>query len=277
MSAKLIRVTAKVMLTLLLAIIVGALAVVIVIPRAVHGAALTVLTGSMTPTIPVGSIVVVRPVDPGTLHVGDVITFQKQAAKAEFITPRIVAIHTKTNPVTLTTKGDANRGADVAPVPVTAVRGRVLFHVPYLGTIRSAIGTGGAGPLLLLVALIVYAVAQLVSGLRDRRAGHGDVIPQSVASRPQVIATLSADTFGGLPPQQVAELLGMHLLDETADHFTVAASREPDQLNALTQLLMIFKPVSLERADAGAVPVLPVAVGDESRQLEQVGGTRVGV
>jgi signal peptidase len=62
-TKKLLSLTCKVALGLLLAVIVGALAVLTVVPRAVHGSALTVLTGSMTPTIPVGSVVVVRPVD----------------------------------------------------------------------------------------------------------------------------------------------------------------------------------------------------------------------
>src|SRR4051794_22353471 len=127
---KLLSITAKVALSLLLAVIVGALAVLTVVPRAVHGTALTVLTGSMTPTIPAGSVVVIRPVDPGTPHVGDVVTYQKEAGKAEYITHRIVAIHADNKPVTLTTKGDANRGPDINPVPVSAVRGKVVLHVP---------------------------------------------------------------------------------------------------------------------------------------------------
>jgi signal peptidase len=256
MTAKLIHITTKVVVGLLLAVIVGALAVVTVIPRAVHGVALTVLTGSMTPTIPVGSVVVVRPVDPGTLHVGDIITFQKKAAKAEFITHRIVSIHTNTAPVTLTTKGDANRGADVAPVPVTAVRGRVLFHVPYLGTIRSAIGTSGGGLLLLLLGLVAYAIQQLASGLRDRRAPANPALPQLVATLP--VAELDA-----LLPRQFAQLLQMDLLDENSDEFTVAVTREPDELTHLTQLLMIFRPLSLRRSD------------DDAFLLELVGGAHV--
>jgi signal peptidase len=251
MTAKLIRITAKVMASLLLAVIVGALAVVTVIPRAVHGAALTVLTGSMTPTIPVGSVVVVRPVDPGTLHVGDIITFQKQAAKAEFITHRIVSIHTKTTPVTLTTKGDANRGADVDPVPVTAVRGRVLFHVPYLGTTRSAIGTSGGGLLLLLLGLVAYAIQQLASGLRDRSATANPALPQ-------LVVTLPVAEFDALLPHQFAQLLRMDLLDESADEFTIAVTREPDELTHLTQLLMMFQPLSVDRSDDGALLLEPV-------------------
>src|SRR5687767_9549390 len=108
MTAKLIGVAAKAMLSLLLAVIVGALVVLTVVPRAVGGAALTVLTGSMTPEIAVGSVVVVRPVDPGTLRVGDVVTYQKTAGQAAYVTHRVTAINSDTDPVTLTTKGDAN-------------------------------------------------------------------------------------------------------------------------------------------------------------------------
>src|SRR4051794_26868053 len=165
---KLLSITAKVALGLLLAVIVGALAVLTVVPRAVHGSALTVLTGSMTPTIPVGSVVVVQPVDPGTLHAGDVVTYQRAPGKAEFITHRIIRIHTDTKPVTLTTKGDANRGEDIAPVPVTAVRGRVLFHVPYLGTVRNMLGGGRVALPLVVVALVGYALSQLLAARREK-------------------------------------------------------------------------------------------------------------
>src|SRR3954454_24709818 len=170
MTKKLLSIAGKVALSLLLAVIVGALAVLTIVPRAVHGTTLTVLTGSMTPTIPVGSVVVVRPVDPGTLRVGDVVTYQKEPGRAEYITHRITTIHTGTRPVTLTTKGDANRGPDVDLVPVTAVRGKVLFHVPYLGSLRNAVSTGGVGLLLLVVLLIGYALVQILCVLRDRRS-----------------------------------------------------------------------------------------------------------
>ena len=59
-------------LVILLGAITGAAVTVLVLPRITDGAALTVLTGSMTPEIPVGSVVLVRPVDTATLRVGDV-------------------------------------------------------------------------------------------------------------------------------------------------------------------------------------------------------------
>src|SRR4051812_16967761 len=99
-----------------LAAVVAALGVVMVLPRATHGAAMTVLTGSMTPTIPVGSIVVVQPVDPRTLKVGDVATYQPEPGKPTFITHRIVKIKTDKGVTAYTFKGDANPAADIFPV-----------------------------------------------------------------------------------------------------------------------------------------------------------------
>lgn len=263
MTVKVRSIASRVLLSCILVAVLAALAVVAVIPRAVHGAALTVLTGSMTPTIPVGSVAVVRPVDPGTLHVGDVVTYQKAPGKPELITHRIIAIHTDTTPVTLITKGDANRGADVEPVPVTAVRGRVLFHVPYLGTFRNAVGTGGFGLLLVITGLVGYAITQLASALRDRRDATSattaiptPAIPDAVdgLSMQLLVATLSTREFWGLPPSEAARLLRVDLLEADDEQFTIALVREPDQLAEFAEFLAPFKPLGLVRSEILTVP-----------------------
>lgn len=248
--------------------VLAALAILTVVPRAVHGAALTVLTGSMSPTIPPGAVVVVRPVDPGTLRVGDVITFQKKPGRtAPYVTHRIVAIQPGDDAESFRTQGDANRTADSEPVPAAAVRGKVMFAVPYLGTFRNAVGNG-RGPVALVVAsLIGYAVMQLVSGLHERTSA-----PVSTAPFPNVtravgldagaslslqllVITLPVNEFEGLQPHQVAALLRMDVLDEGPDLFTVAVAREPMQLDALTEALLPFNPVSVIRSEVLSVPV----------------------
>jgi signal peptidase len=267
-TKKLLSLTCKVALGLLLAVIVGALAVLTVVPRAVHGSALTVLTGSMTPTIPVGSVVVVRPVDPGTLHVGDVITYQKEPGKPEYITHRITAIHTGTTPVTLTTKGDANRGEDITPVPVTAVRGKVLFHVPYLGTLRNAVSGGAIALPLAILGLLGYAVAQLLTARRDKTAAGASSRPQPLGAPAAcldvqlLVATLRISEFEGLTPVTVAGLLSMNLLDEGAETFTVATAREPHDVDLLEIALARFSPVTTVRADAVSIPACPPALAE---------------
>jgi signal peptidase len=163
------RWSARLLALLCAALAAGAVAVIVVIPRVTHGQAMTVLSGSMTPGIPVGSIVVVRPVDPADLHVGDVATYQAVPGKPVYITHRVVGIDRVGGRTTYTFKGDANRGADVDPVVAGQIRGRMWFHVPYLGRARDLLKTRGGQLLLLVVLLGGYAVSQVSSGLRDRR------------------------------------------------------------------------------------------------------------
>ena len=75
------RVVVRLVLLALALLVAFCLAVVIVLPRAAHGVALTVVTGSMTPEIPVGSVVLVRPVDPRTLKPGDIATYQLEEGR----------------------------------------------------------------------------------------------------------------------------------------------------------------------------------------------------
>ncbi|MFA9428957.1 signal peptidase I [Egicoccus sp. AB-alg2] len=153
----------------LLAVLV--LAVAFVIPRLTGGAALTVLSGSMTPTYPVGSIVLVVPANPTEIVPGDVITFQTQPGVQEFVTHRVVRVQ-DTDPLSFVTKGDANSGEDREPVPAGAVRGTVRFHLPYLGSISDFVRTPAGmltlgGPLLLL--FMVQQFANMRSELRRER------------------------------------------------------------------------------------------------------------
>lgn len=266
--------SARTISSLILGVVMFAIGVLIVIPRASHGTALTVLTGSMTPGIPVGSIVLDRPVDPGTLHVGDIATYQVAPGTAEYITHRIVKIDTTTTPVTFTFKGDANRGPDIRPVPATAIRGKVWFHLPYLGAIRDAMHTKGGLAGVGIVVLAAYALFQLAGGLNDRRKGgataadnaeagpHGveaaGAAPalQAFAKRgrdravPQVmiLATLSTTEFDGLAPRTVANLLGGILLDTSADMFTVLLAESAPRAEATTALIESFRPRSLQTA-----------------------------
>ncbi len=52
----------------------------VLLPALVGGRALTVRSGSMTPTLPVGSLIVDRPVDVPDVHLGDVVTYERTIA-----------------------------------------------------------------------------------------------------------------------------------------------------------------------------------------------------
>ena len=93
-----------------------------------------VLSGSMEPTYPTGSLIYVKPVDQSELRVNDIITFS--TAPNVIATHRIVEIvPDESNPSMLRyrTKGDANTVVDNELVSFVNVIGRASFCVPQLG------------------------------------------------------------------------------------------------------------------------------------------------
>ncbi|QWZ08980.1 signal peptidase I [Nocardioides panacis] len=254
---RLLRWSTRLVLLAFALLVTGALAVVIVLPRATHGTALTVLTGSMAPEIPVGSVVLVRPVDPGTLRVGDIATYQPKPGKPDYITHRITRIDTSTTPTAFTFKGDANRGADLEPVPSGAVRGKVWFHVAYLGAVRDGLhGRGG----IALVAMLVcggYAVSQLSGAVRERGArrtpeGEGSAEPDHRArvtlDRTLVVATLGTEHVAqecALTPDQAARQWGATLIDEGAEEFRLLIVPPAHGSVATVELLQSLGAVSI--------------------------------
>ncbi|WP_139984372.1 signal peptidase I [Nocardioides litoris] len=150
-------------------VVAGAVVVVALLPRVVHGQAMTVLTGSMTPTIPVGSVAMVRPVDPRTVEVGDVLTYQVGEGEQTFVTHRLKEITTAEDGQTLyVLQGDANDVED-DPVLGDRIRGEVWFHVPYLGAIRDGLHGRGGVWLVGTIVLGWFAFSQISGGLRERR------------------------------------------------------------------------------------------------------------
>jgi signal peptidase I len=163
------RIAGRVAATVVIIVLVAATAVLAVLPRLVGGAAMTVLTGSMAPDLPVGSVVLVRRVDPATLRVGDVATY-RQAGGSNLVTHRIVAIDLTSRPITFTFQGDRNPVPDPQPVPATAIRGKVWFDVPYLGSLRERLGRGQPVVVLLgVLGLAAFSVRQFSAVWRDRR------------------------------------------------------------------------------------------------------------
>ncbi len=156
---------------LLLIAMVGILALTIVIPRVTGSTPYTVLTGSMEPTYPPGTLIVVKPTDPASLEIGDAITFQWESGKPDVVTHRITAVqYAAKGELRFTTQGDANRAPDERPVVPEQVHGKVWYAVPYVGYVNNYI-TGKQRSVLLTVVvggLLLYAVYMFVSSVRDK-------------------------------------------------------------------------------------------------------------
>ena len=92
-----------------------------------------ILSGSMVPTLPVGSVVLTKKELPDRYTIGDIITFQQPAHKT-LITHRIVdRQYSATRVLLFTVKGDANPIPDPFPISAGAVLGKVMFVLPRVG------------------------------------------------------------------------------------------------------------------------------------------------
>ena len=121
----------------------------------------TVLSGSMEPAIPTGSILVARPVPSDEIQIGDIITFSG-SGRDRFITHRVIEIE-QTNGIVFTTKGDANNAKDPFSVPAEKVVGKVLVHIPFIGFIFSFVKT----PIGLFLTLVLPGLLIIVLELQE--------------------------------------------------------------------------------------------------------------
>jgi signal peptidase I len=118
--------------------------------------------GSMEPTIPLGAAVIVAPVSPADLAVGDVVTLRSGPNHAVF-THRIVRVAELDGQVVIETKGDANDSVDPSLTPATGVVGRVELAIPFAGFLVALLSI----PSGILFVIAIGALLLLVSWLLD--------------------------------------------------------------------------------------------------------------
>lgn len=149
-----------------------ALAVAVVgVPRLTGAVPLTVLTSSMEPTYPPGTLVVVQATDPDDIRLGDVITYQLQSGRPEVVTHRVIGVTTDTaGQRTFRTQGDNNPQPDPAPVIAAQVKGTVWYAVPFLGWVANGIDPQikSWATVALACGLFGYTTFTVASWARDR-------------------------------------------------------------------------------------------------------------
>lgn len=147
-------------------------ALVFVVPMVIGAQRYTIVSGSMEPGIPVGSLVVVQPRQIDDVGMGDVITFQLESGESAVATHRVVGEgRTGDGERLLVTQGDANSTADSAPVQAAQLRGVLIYTVPLLGWMNFLISGELRTWVLAVVSgsLVIYAVWMFVGAWLDRR------------------------------------------------------------------------------------------------------------
>ncbi len=162
----------QVVVWLVIVAVVVVLAAAVLVPRIAGATPYTVLTGSMRPSYPEGTLVVVKPVEFDEIGLGDVITYQLESGRATVVTHRVVGTANRFDgEQVLVTRGDANEDPDPERVREVQVQGELWYSIPYLGYVNNAItGRQRQTAVLVVSALLVgYAAYMFVGALRDRR------------------------------------------------------------------------------------------------------------
>ncbi|WRS27714.1 signal peptidase I [Oscillospiraceae bacterium MB08-C2-2] len=132
------------------------LVALLLIPQLLGWEQFTVLTGSMEPALPVGSLIVVRPVEKENIAVGDIITFYASGGN-EVVTHRALEVTADS----IITQGDANNTPDPSPVNYNHIKGKLFVAIPLLGYLSLLISRVGVIPIIIIV-LSVVALVQLL-------------------------------------------------------------------------------------------------------------------
>lgn len=113
-------------------------------------------TGSMSPDLPAGSLLLAQDVDARQIRPGDIVTVMR--ADGTPVTHRAVEVAPAGVGTRLVLKGDANDQVDPAPYLATRV-GRVVAGVPFGGAVFDLLGGRLVTPVLAVLAglLVVWA------------------------------------------------------------------------------------------------------------------------
>ena len=153
-------------------ILVMFIAAMFVVPKLNDGQALTVMSGSMAPSINPGDVIVVRGLQPeqvcSEIQLGEIISYFPHENDPTLITHRVVdkiAGHYPdgTN-CRLIPKGDANNTAD-DPISPVQVRGQLMYGVPYVGWANDWVArnnkTAAVG------VLVIFGLYYFISGFKQ--------------------------------------------------------------------------------------------------------------
>lgn len=122
--------------TTVLVVLVVAFAVFLMGSRLIGLQVFHVISPSMEPTYSEGDLIYVKEVDPDSVQVGDPITFVLNE-ELTVATHRVVAIDSENRQ--FTTKGDANKTEDTAPVHFNNLIGVPVFAIPLMGYVSAYI------------------------------------------------------------------------------------------------------------------------------------------
>jgi len=164
------KIVKEVISVLIIIALLSPILICLVAPFLFGGFFSVIMSGSMEPTIPVGSIVIVKKVNPEDVKVDDVIAFQTGESRTIH---RVVEKVVEDDSFYFRTKGDANEDPDPWIVKPQDVKGALLLTIPYYGYLLYYAGTPLGVALFILVPAIILIANEIRNILRRRKGVKG--------------------------------------------------------------------------------------------------------
>jgi signal peptidase I len=141
---------------------------VAVLPMFTGNRTIVILSGSMSPTIAEGDAVIAVPVPSSELIVGDIIAYNANPNSAIPVVHRIISIKLDKGVRYYTTRGDANKSADVTPFMLPATAWKMSFAVPLAGYAIALAASKTGTLLLIIVPIVLLGILQIRNWLKRR-------------------------------------------------------------------------------------------------------------
>lgn len=137
------------------------------LPKAFGYQMYTVISGSMEPALPVGSLVYVKYQEPESIEKKDIIAFYGSNESSSIITHRVV--YNKKLSGEFVTKGDANKEKDMNPISYNQYMGKVVLMIPVIGGVAQTLTTG-SGKIVLFSFIGLILLLEIFGNVLQKKA-----------------------------------------------------------------------------------------------------------
>jgi len=164
--------------------------------------------GSMEPALQLGTAVVVDPVQPTDIRVGDIVSLRSGADLQSIFTHRVTRVVPRDGTIWVETKGDANKDVDPSITSTANVIGRVSTTIPYAGFLLALLSAPTGIVFVLCLAIVLLLLVWLLESFEvDAIAGRA---PTPADQRPKPATTpvglAAAGGIGPSPPRDASNL-----------------------------------------------------------------------
>lgn len=153
------------------------LAAVLIAPKVVGGDSMAVLSGSMSPAVDTGDMVVIVPQKAEDIKVGQIVAFNDPNGSDKLYQHRVQYVGESGNTIQVVTKGDANKSGEKWQTRPGEEVGKVALVVPKVGFVMNRISGGKPvsiagrdfplGTLLLIIAVFIAGAIVIIGILRS--------------------------------------------------------------------------------------------------------------